>query len=137
MSFEELEHTADVKMRITASDYSLLLAESGFALSQVMYGKYKRELSEVAVSIEAEGTTPAELCVNFLSELLFIMETEYLVPSAFSLAADETSVTGTVSGIPFERGKHSGGIEVKGISYSGLTLTKTNTEYELIIIFDI
>ena len=137
MPFEELEHTADVKMRITASDYSLLLAESGFALSQVMYGKYKRELSEVAVSIEAEGTTPAELCVNFLSELLFIMETEYLVPSAFSLAADETSVAGTVSGIPFERGKHSGGIEVKGISYSGLTLTKTNTEYELIIIFDI
>lgn len=137
MPFEELEHTADVKMRITASDYSLLLAESGFALSQVMYGKYKREVSEMAVSIEAEGTTPAELCVNFLSELLFIMETEYLVPSAFSLAADETSVAGTVSGIPFERGKHSGGIEVKGISYSGLTLTKTNTEYELIIIFDI
>lgn len=137
MPFEELEHTADVKMRITASDFPALLAESGFALSQVMYGKYKRELSEVAVSIEAEGTTPAELCVNFLSELLFIMETEYLVPSAFSLTADETSITGTVSGIPFERGKHSGGIEVKGISYSGLTLTKTNTEYELIIIFDI
>ena len=137
MPFEELEHTADVKMRITASDYSLLLAESGFALSQVMYGKYNCEPSEISVSIEAEGTTPAELCVNFLSELLFIMETEYLVPSAFSLAADETSVAGTVSGIPFERGKHSGGIEVKGISYSGLTLTKTNTEYELIIIFDI
>lgn len=137
MPFEELEHTADVKMRITASDYSLLLAESGFALSQVMYGKYKRVPSEITVPIEAEGTTPEELCVNFLSELLFIMETEYLVPSAFSLAADETSVAGTVSGIPFERGKHSGGIEVKGISYSGLTLTKTNTEYELIIIFDI
>lgn len=137
MPFEELEHTADVKMRITASDFSALLAESGFALSQVMYGKYNCEPSEITVSIEAEGTTPAELCVNFLSELLFIMETEYLVPSAFSLAADETSVAGTVSGIPFERGKHSGGIEVKGISYSGLTLTKTNTEYELIIIFDI
>ena len=137
MPFEELEHTADVKMRITASDFPALLAESGFALSQVMYGKYNCEPSEITVSIEAEGTTPAELCVNFLSELLFIMETEYLVPSAFSLAADETSVAGTVSGIPFERGKHSGGIEVKGISYSGLTLTKTNTEYELIIIFDI
>ena len=137
MPFEELEHTADVKMRITASDFSALLAESGFALSQVMYGKYKRELSEVAVSIEAEGTTPAELCVNFLSELLFTMETEYLVPSVFSLTVNGNNITGTVSCIPFERGKHSGGIEVKGISYSGLTLTKTNTEYELIIIFDI
>ena len=137
MPFEELEHTADVKMRITASDFSTLLAESGFALSQVMYGKYKRELSEITVPIEAEGTTPAELCVNFLSELLFTMETEYLVPSVFSLTVNGNNITGTVSGIPFERGKHSGGIEVKGISYSGLTLTKTNTEYELIIIFDI
>ncbi|HJJ39326.1 MAG TPA: archease [Methanocorpusculum sp.] len=137
MPFEELEHTADVKMRITAPDFTALLAESGFALSQVMYGTSERRTSEIGISIEAEGTSAEELCVNFLSELLFIMETEYLVPSAFSLTVSENSITGTVSGIPFERGKHSGGIEVKGISYSGLTLTKTNTEYELIIIFDI
>ena len=137
MPFEELEHTADVKMRITADDFTSLMSESGFALSQVMYGTSERGVSEISTSIEAEGASAEELCVNFLSELLFIMETEYLVPSAFSLAVSENSITGTVSGIPFERGKHSGGIEVKGISYSGLTLTKTNTEYELIIIFDI
>lgn len=137
MPFEELEHTADVKMRITAPDFTSLLAESGFALSQVMYGTSERENSDISTSIEAEGTSAEELCVNFLSELLFIMETEYLVPSAFSLTVSEKSVTGTVFGVSFERGKHSGGIEVKGISYSGLTLTKKNTEYELIIIFDI
>ncbi|HJJ31652.1 MAG TPA: archease [Methanocorpusculum sp.] len=137
MPFEELEHTADVKMRITAPDFISLLAESGFALSQVMYGTSERENSDISTSIEAEGTSAEELCVNFLSELLFIMETEYLVPSAFSLTVSEKSVTGTVFGVSFERGKHSGGIEVKGISYSGLTLTKKNTEYELIIIFDI
>ncbi|MDO5847447.1 MAG: archease, partial [Methanocorpusculum sp.] len=75
MPFEELEHTADVKMRITASGFSDLLSESGFALSQVTYGNYPREIPTLSVGIEAEGKTREELCVNFLSELLVIMET--------------------------------------------------------------
>ncbi|MCQ2376824.1 MAG: archease [Methanocorpusculum sp.] len=152
MPFEELEHTADVKMRITASGFSDLLPESGFALAQVTYGPYPRETPSLSVGIEAEGKTREELCVNFLSELLVIMETEYLVPVAFSLTSSsgpaetgkedregrgKLTVSGTVSGVEFEREKHAGGIGVKGISYSGLTLRKTETGCELIIIFDI
>ncbi len=116
MPFEELEHTADVKMRITAPDFAGILLESGLALARVNYGAYPLEKAAV-------------------------METEYLVPTAGNLRVMEENGTwkacGTVSGVLFERGKHSGGIGVKGISYSGLTLTKTNTDYELIIIFDI
>lgn len=152
MPFEELEHTADVKMRITASCFSDLLSESGFALSQVTYGTYPRETPSFSVGIEAEGKTREELCVNFLSELLVIMETEYLVPVAFSLTVSagpeeiqtgaaegrgKLTVSGTVSGVEFEREKHAGGIGVKGISYSGLTLRKAGAGCELIIIFDI
>ncbi len=141
MPFEELEHTADVKMRITAPDFAGILLESGLALARVNYGAYPLEKAAVSFEIEADGTSKEELCVNYLSELLFIMETEYLVPTAGNIRVMEKNGTwkacGTVSGVLFERGKHSGGIGVKGISYSGLTLTKTNTDYELIIIFDI
>jgi len=137
MPFEELEHTADIKMHISGMGLDGLLQESGFALSRVMYGEYSHEPSTLICDIEAAGDSLEELCVNFLSELLFLFETEYLVPMQFSLQVSETSVSGTVSGVPFVRAKHAGGIGVKGISYSGLSLTQTNTEYELIIIFDI
>ncbi|HJJ61702.1 MAG TPA: archease, partial [Methanocorpusculum sp.] len=78
-----------------------------------------------------------ELTVNFLSELLFLTEVEYLVPMSYSLEQNGNKVFGTVSGIEFDRTKHSGGICVKGISYSGLSLEETSAGLELTIIFDI
>ena len=137
MPFEELEHTADIKMRITAEDFPSLLSESGFSLAKTLYGDYPSEPSDKQVSIEADGADDIELVVNFLSELLFQMEIEYLVPQSFSLKIQDNHVSGTVSGVEFDREKHAGGIGVKGISYSGISLTKTNTELELILIFDI
>jgi SHS2 domain-containing protein len=136
MVFEELEHTADVRMRISAPDLPSLFSESGFALAKTLYGPYHFETPVNSFSIEAEGKDPEELMVNFLSELLFLFETEYLVPQKITISID-SSVSGTVEGVLFDRAKHAGGIGVKGISYSGMSLAKTDTGYELIIIFDI
>ena len=137
MPFEELEHTADVKMRICAPDFLSLLAESGNAMSSVLFGDFEKEPENIVLEIEAEGGDASELTVNFLSELLFLTEVEYLVPMSYSLTQDGNRVFGTVSGIEFDRAKHSGGICVKGISYSGLSLEETSAGLELTIIFDI
>ncbi len=136
MVFEELEHTADIRMWISAADRSSLFSESGFALAKILYGAYPAETPTDAFPIHAGGKDREELIVNFLSELLFLTETEYLVPQKFTLSVGD-AVSGTVEGVLFDRIKHAGGTGVKGISYSGLSLTRTETEYELIIIFDI
>jgi SHS2 domain-containing protein len=133
MTFEELEHTADVRMKISADSFSGLLAEAGFALSRILYGEYRRETPVETFSIHTEGKNPEEVIVNFLSELLYLTEVAYLVPQDIS-AGDDTVV---IAGVPFDPGKHAGGTCVKGISYSGLSLTGTAAGYELIIIFDI
>jgi len=137
MPFEELEHTADVKMRISAPDFLSLLAESGDAMSSVLFGDFAKEPETLTLDIEAEGADTAELVVNFLSELLFLTEVEYLVPLSYSLTKTENGISGTVSGIEFDRAKHAGGICVKGISYSGLSVSETEAGFELTIIFDI
>lgn len=137
MAFEELEHTADVRMKITAATVTGLLAESGFALAETLYGTYPREPACVSFPLEARGKDTEEMMVNSLSELLFLTETEYLVPMSFDLSIDGCAVSGTVSGVLFDRSRHAGGIGVKGISYSGLTLQTTAAGSELIIIFDI
>ena len=137
MTFEELEHTADVRMKITASTLPELFAESGFALAETLYGTYPRDAAECSFPITAEGKDAEETIVNFLSELLFLTETEYLVPTSFSLTAESLAVVGTVGGVVFDKTKHAGGIGVKGISYSGISCTRRDADYELIIIFDI
>ena len=137
MTFEELEHTADVRMKISAPTLADIYAESGFALAETLYGEYPRETATVSFPLEAEGKDAEEAVVNFLSELLFLTETEYLVPMSFAISVDHNVVSGTVSGVLFDRSRHAGGIGVKGISYSGISFEKTATGYELIIIFDI
>ena len=137
MTFEELEHTADVRMKITAPTLPELFAESGFALAETLYGEYQREPAAVSFPIESEGKDREEGIVNFLSELLFLTETEYLVPVSFDLCLEGSVVRGTVAGVLFDRAKQAGGIGVKGISYSGLSFRETAAGYELIIIFDI
>ena len=137
MPFEELEHTADVKMRISAPDFLSLLAESGDAMSSILFGDFEKEHGAMTVEIEAEGTDASELTVNFLSELLFLTEVEYLVPMSYSLEQEGNKVFGTISGVGFDRAKHAGGICVKGISYSDLSLEETDSGLELTIIFDI
>ncbi|HJJ91056.1 MAG TPA: archease [Methanocorpusculum sp.] len=137
MPFEELEHTADVRVRITAPTLSELFAESGFALAETLYGKYQRETATMSIPLNTEGKNTEEGIVNFLSELLFLTETECLVPISFDLTTDGCLVRGTVSGILFDKVKHAEGTGVKGISYSGISFTKTEAGYELIIIFDI
>ncbi|HJK47864.1 MAG TPA: archease, partial [Methanocorpusculum sp.] len=97
----------------------------------------QREPAAVSFPIESEGKDREEGIVNFLSELLFLTETEYLVPVSFDISVEDTAVRGTVAGVLFDRSKHAGGIGVKGISYSGLSLTETAAGFELIIIFDI
>lgn len=137
MTFEELEHTADARMKITASTLPELFVESGAALAQILYGEYQREKPVVSFPLEAEGKDDEERVVNFLSELLFLTETEYFVPMSFDLSLAGEAVRGTVSGVLFDRAKHAGGVGVKGISYSGISLASHAAGYELIIIFDI
>lgn len=137
MTFEELDHTADVRMKISAESFEELLSEAGFALAETLYGEYPKESSKETFTISVEGETAEEFIVNFLSELLFLMEVEYLVPQKISVECAALKVRGEVSGVFFDAKKHSGGTGVKGVSYSGLSLRKTSSGYELIILFDI
>jgi SHS2 domain-containing protein len=73
----------------------------------------------------------------FLSELLFLTETEYIVFSKYDITIEPEKVYGEVLGVEFDPTLHSGGIGVKGISYSNLRIQKRENTYILTIIYDI
>ncbi|HJJ41742.1 MAG TPA: archease [Methanocorpusculum sp.] len=137
MPITELEHTADVRMKITADSMENLFSESAFALSKTLFGDYIAEEPTDSFEIEASGKDDEQRAVNFLSEVLFLTETEYIVPQKISVSIHDSTVKGIIEGVEFDKAKHCGGTEVKGISYCGLSLSKKEYGYELIIIFDI
>ena len=135
MSFEEISHTADVKIHARAPTLEELFSETLKALMQVMYGTTSQ--GEIKREIRIESGDIESLLIDFLSEVLFISEVESLVFSEASLRINGLSLIAELKGEPFDPARHSGGSEVKGISYSGLAITHDANGYMLDIIFDV
>jgi SHS2 domain-containing protein len=135
MSFEELEHTADVRVRIRAASREDLFASAAAAMFGVLYpGECCISMEQV---FEVQASGPEELLWEFLSELLFISEVESFVICETSVVFTDGGLVGTIRGEPFERGRHGGGREIKGVSYSDLLIRKEEDELICEIIFDV
>jgi SHS2 domain-containing protein len=135
MSFEELSHTADVKIRVRAPTLSLLFSDAFSALMQTLFG---RNLSGGLIrNLHIASPDRETLLMDFLSEVLFICEVEGLVFRNADVTIEGNSLTAVLDGEPFDRTRHAEGTEVKGISYSGLSITQDTNGYMLDILFDV
>jgi len=135
MSYEELPHTADVKIRVLAPDLPGLFTEAFRALMDVMFGKDRREATRKDVVVEADDTET--LLADFLSEALFLSDAEGLVFSRAEVDLGKNRLAARLYGEQFDPARHAGGSEVKGISYSGLSITRDTNGYMLDILFDV
>ena len=133
MSFEEISHTADVKIRARAPTLEALFSETFNAMMQVMYGANRN--GGIRREIRIESPDNESLLADFLSEVLFLSEVEGLVFLSARISINGSRLTAELTGEPFDPVRHSGGSEVKGISYSGLSITHDANGYMLDIIF--
>jgi SHS2 domain-containing protein len=135
MSFVEVSHTADVKIRATAPTLGTLFSEALVALMQVLYGPDRKGGTKREISLDAEDRE--SLVRDFLSEVLFLAEVDGLVFSGADIHIEGCHLVAMLDGEPFDRRRHCLGTEVKGISYSGLALTRDANGYMLDIVFDV
>lgn len=135
MSFNELSHTADVRMRVEAHTLDLLFSDAFLALMQTVFGNDRRGGFKKEIRVEAENSET--LLLDFLSEVLFVCEVEGLVFANAGVRIAGQSLVAVLDGEPFDPSRHSQGTEVKGISYSGLSIIKDKNGYMVDILFDV
>jgi SHS2 domain-containing protein len=135
MSFEEISHTADIKIRVRAPTLEALFSDTFDALMQVMYGTDRK--GGIIKEIQIESSDNESLLLDFLSEVLFVSEVKSIVFFNTRISIHGSRLTAELIGEPFDPERHSGGSEVKGISYSGLSITHDANGYMLDIIFDV
>ena len=135
MSFVEVPHTADVKIRAMAPTLETLFSDAFAALMQVLYGPDRNGGEKREITLDAEDQE--SLLRDFLSEVLFIAEVDGLVFSGADIHLSGGHLSATLDGEPFDRRRHAMGTEVKGISYSGLAITHDADGYMLDIVFDV
>ena len=135
MSYVELEHTADVKIRVEAETLEELFSEAVRALMVIMYGTAVPGTRTVLVEVHAGDLVG--LVHDLLSEALFLSEVNEVVFASARLTIEEGAVHGILEGEPFDPARHRNGSEVKGITYSGMKIRKENDKYILDIILDV
>jgi SHS2 domain-containing protein len=137
MPYTTLPHTADVRIRVTASGLPSLFAEAARAMASIMApGCVPVPAVSREVTVEAEDLEG--LLHDFLSELLYLFDAEELLLCDCQVTLSGTrALTATCRGERFSREKHVGGSEVKGVSYSGLRIYKEGEDDVLEIIFDV
>lgn len=139
MSFSELPHTADIRFRAQSDTLEGIFSDLTDALMQVIYGDIPASPGKKRVKrkIHVTGDDIASLLFNYLSEVLFMTEVDGLVFAQADIRITGCELHAVLFGEPFDPARHSGGSEVKGISYSGLTVGKDANGYMAEIVFDV
>ena len=135
MSFKEISHTADVKIQARAPTLESLFSETCNALMQVMYGTSRKGQIKREIVVTSDDTE--SLLLEFLSEVLFVSEVEGIVFSDARVRINGPNLHAEMEGEPFNKDRHAQGTEVKGISYSGLSIRQDANGYMVDILFDV
>lgn len=122
--FRILEHTADVGFEAWGESRAEVFRNAGRALMSIVIDLASVNARE-SVAIEARAGSPAELLVNWLSEILYLQDAEGWLFRDFQIdTLTEGAIRGQGKGERYERDRHQIKLLVKAITYHQLMLQK-------------
>lgn len=130
--FAEQAHTADWELRVWGPDLAALLEQAARGMYRLTGARLK-EGPWMRRKIEISFTEPESLLVDFLSDLLFRLESENLVFEQFDLVIEGNRLFANLSGAPLA----SLDKEIKAVTYHNLTVRKTERGLEANVVFDV
>ena len=132
--YELIDHTADVAAKCFGENISEAFENAGYAMFDIITDAESIE-SKVSREIELEADDIEQLLVDWLSELLYILETEALLFSKFDVQLDGTRLNATASGEELDLEKHVLKAEIKAITYHMLEVNRD--ENYVVVLFDL
>jgi SHS2 domain-containing protein len=135
--YEQFPHTADIGIRVFGRDLKELFANAAFGMFDVMADLDGIKPSASA-AVEAHGETAEELLVSWLDELLYISCTKELILSKFEIfEMSDNLLKAKVFGRPISANRNRLKTEIKAVTYSGLSIKKSDGGLSVELIFDV
>lgn len=137
MSFEVLDHTADVGVRVYGENLAELLKNAALALlSLITERESVRPDEEVVFEVEAE--TGEELLIKMLSEILYLHEVRKMVFADVDIElTNGRKLRGRLRGEKTDVSRHELQLDIKAATYHNLKIERVNDRFMAEIIFDI
>ena len=137
-SYLEIEHTADIGFELDAPDL-----KSAFELAAAAMFDLVCDLDTVGddvcrrVRLKARDADLENMMVRWLTELLYLFESEQLLLSSFDVRRLESDVVEAgVAGEPFDASVHEVKAEIKAVTYHDLAVEQTDAGWRVRVIFD-
>jgi len=135
--FRVLEHTADVGFEAFGSTREEVFANAARALMNIIVDLDSVDPS-AAVPVQAEGSGPSDLLVNWLSEVLYLYDADGWVFRSFEVRSlTDRSISAIARGEQFDPARHQANLLVKAVTYHQLALEKTANGWRAQVYVDI
>jgi SHS2 domain-containing protein len=137
MPYEEIPHTADLCLRVWATDLSDLFMDSAFGMN-ALTGIRLAEKPRVMRSFTISATDIESLLVSFLSELAYYIEKDHLAFDLFDLCLTieddhPACLCAEMEGAAIVNMERT----IKAVTFNNLQIHKTTQGYEFEIVFDV
>lgn len=120
--FETFDHTADLGLRVTAQSLNELFAEAAIGMTSLIVADVAGVESSHQRSVEISSPDLEYLYFDWLSELLYLFESEGLLAAKAEVEITDTSLRATVDVDTFCETRHCRSHEVKAVTYHGLVV---------------
>jgi SHS2 domain-containing protein len=136
-TYEFIEHTADIGIRVRAPDASELFVRAGLAMFDVIAREVRSTKSPVKkflIRLGAENLE--ELFVAWLNELLSLSQSEGMIVTAIGMEElDERSLRATANGESAD--DYEMKTEIKAATYHRLSVSRSGRGWKAEVIFDV
>ena len=133
MRSERLEHTADVMVRCTGATLEECFCNAAYALSDQMIDASTVD-EKLSFDIDVSGDDDEDRLFSYLSEVLFIIDSESVALGRFTVRFAGDRVIGKAYGEPLDLKKHRPKTEIKAVTYHMMRIDPSVPE--LTVVFD-
>lgn len=131
------DHTADLGIDCSGRTMKELLENAGAVLVDLVIDRDILQGLDNRVFAVA-GDDREELLVNFLRELLYLVNGEGFLPKTMTIVdLDEKELSCCLKGEPFRRGKHRLKREIKAVTYHAVSIVEDSAGMSARVVLDV
>ncbi len=137
--YDFFEHTADVGAVVRGATLPRLFENAAHAMFDLICDR-RTVRPRRAVRIVVRGASLEDLLVRWLSELLFRLETQGILFTAFAVERVDRSMLrarGVARGEKIDRARHALRREIKAVTYHQIKLIRGRSAWRVRIVFDV
>ena len=135
--YQPLSHTGDLGILVYGNTVEELFAHAAWAMFDLMTDATTIRPQQT-LSIDLTATDLEDLLVQWLSELLYLYDTQRLLCCAFTITTlQPRALSATVAGELFDATRHPIDTEIKAVTYHQLAIESLGTHWQARVIFDL